>query len=84
MTIKAESTLPGLRFYPLQCDLNGFYAVLKKSVTMGLGEGVVGYFEKMAEGTGAPIVAAPRMLIPKNVQPHCHFAGRYPNRTKIK
>ncbi|MDO9423711.1 MAG: antitoxin [Methylobacter sp.] len=42
---------------------NPYTSKLKKSVTIRLGEDVVGYFKEMAEGTGVPLIKGSSIYI---------------------
>ncbi len=49
---------------------NPYASKLKKSVTIRLGEDVVGYFKEMAEGTGVPYQSLINLYLRDCVQQH--------------
>ena len=49
---------------------NPYSSKLKKSVTIRLGEDVVGYFKDMAEGTGVPYQSLINLYLRDCVQQH--------------
>ncbi len=54
----------------LKSRKNPYASKLKKSVTIRLGEDVVGYFKEMAEGTGVPYQSLINLYLRDCVQQH--------------